>query len=417
MSLRQKLQSDLSETAVNQLVLEPVNRFAQQDYPHFIKYMGSKSKIMDFVIDGVNEVHDGGAVCDLFGGSGSLAGAIGRQVSMVSNDIQAYSAVIADTYLNAWLHPKMPAGEEIIARAECLVSQRCAQLPIKYDFSLSPSREEFVSIEKRHQLLIEQEFDDEWHLFIKNYSGTWWSAEQCAWIDAIRAVSEEYKEAPFFNVILSCLMYAMAYTSQGTGHYAQYRDAKTESALKDILIYRRRSLTRYFLRKYNDITAWLPKEPTNLNHRIMTSDFSECLESFGGGTIYADPPYCFVHYSRFYHALETLVLYDYPELQVKGGKVVKGRYRDDRHQSPFCIKSQVHEAFSELFEGVERSGSKLVLSYSNTGMITIDEIGDLVAKHLPKMKAEVLTIDHQHMTLGRQKDRHREVKECPILVK
>jgi len=402
---------------VNQLAFAPTKGLAQQNYPHFIKYMGSKSKIMDFVVDGLNQVHDGGAVCDLFAGSGSLAGAIGRQASIVSNDIQAYSAVIADTYLNAWLHPRMPKGEDIIARAERLVGKRRIELPIEFDFSLSPSRDDFLLVEKKHQLLIEQEFDDDWHLFIKNYSGTWWSAEQCAWIDAIRAVAEDYRETPFFNAILSCLMYAMAYTSQGTGHYAQFRDAKTDSSLKDILIYRRRSITFYFLKKYHELLAWLPREPSGLNHRVMTGDFGDCLEAFEGGTIYADPPYCFVHYSRFYHALETLVLYDYPELQVKNGKIVKGRYRDDRHQSPFCIRSQVREAFSSMLEGVKASGSKLVLSYSNTGMISIEEIGDLVAEHLPAMKAEVLTTDHQHMTLGRQKDRHREVKECLVLVK
>lgn len=54
----------------------------QRTYPHYIKYMGSKSKIMDFVLSGINEVYDGGALCDLFGGSASLAGAVGDQISV-----------------------------------------------------------------------------------------------------------------------------------------------------------------------------------------------------------------------------------------------------------------------------------------------------------------------------------------------
>lgn len=50
-------------------------------YPSFVKYMGSKSKIIDFVIEGINDVRSPGeAVLDLFSGSASLSGAIGRQV-------------------------------------------------------------------------------------------------------------------------------------------------------------------------------------------------------------------------------------------------------------------------------------------------------------------------------------------------
>lgn len=35
--------------------------------PHFIKYIGSKTEILDFVINGINEIHrDGQPICDLF---------------------------------------------------------------------------------------------------------------------------------------------------------------------------------------------------------------------------------------------------------------------------------------------------------------------------------------------------------------
>ncbi|NYT47321.1 MAG: hypothetical protein H0A75_06820 [Candidatus Methanofishera endochildressiae] len=118
----------------------------------------------------------------------------------------------------------------------------------------------------------------------------------------------------------------------------------------------------------------------------------------------------------FYHALETLVLYDYPTLQVQKGKVVKGRYREERHQSPFCIKTKVKGAFEDLFLGVKNSNSALVMSYSNTGMISIDEVESIAASIFKKRKIEILTTDHKHMTLGRQKDRHRNVKECLFLI-
>lgn len=387
---------------------------SKRSYPTFVKYMGSKNAIMDFVLEGINTVYDGRPVCDLFAGSASLAGAIGNQVNMHVNDIQSYTAILADSYLNsADTKNEAPLGDEIIIAASKRFKSLLEEANIitnayDHDFSL----DEFNQQEKYQQSLINASFKQKFHLFTKYYSGTWWSAEQCAWIDAIKEQADSYS-GPVRSVILSSLMFAMAYSSQGTGHYAQYRDANTLSSMNDILTYRRRSLPSYFLRKYAETLAFSkgtanPYKP----HKITVLDYKEALATFEGGTVYADPPYCFVHYSRFYHAIETLVKYDYPDIQERNGTHVKGRYRANRHQSPFCIKTQVVGAFEDLFKGVASTGSNLVLSYSNTGMISIEEIEALLLEYLPNKKHELLTIDHQHMTLGRAKDRHRNVKEC-----
>lgn len=385
-------------------------------YPSLIKYMGSKSKIMDFVLSGINEVYQGGAVCDLFSGSASLAGAIGQQCIVHSNDIQHYSAILSRTYNQAFLESDIPNSSELIEKAEKIVEKNKKSLGLNIIYSKNLTLDEFNNLEEIQKKLIDKKFRREWHLFVKNYSGTWWSAEQCLWIDALREVADQYKDRSFYPVILSSLMFGMAYSSQGTGHYAQYRDAKTDSSLSDILIYRRRSLVNYFVRKYDETLLGLSVESPRLEHRATAMDFKACLADFQGGVVYADPPYCFVHYSRFYHALETLVLYDYPTLQIQKGKIVKGRYRDLRHQSPFCIKTKVKGAFIDLFNGVKNSNSNLAMSYSNTGMISIEEIEQLAANIFKNKKIELLTTNHKHMTLGRKNDRHREVKECLILV-
>lgn len=376
--------------------------------------MGSKSKIMDFVLEGINEVHDGRAICDLFSGSGSIAGAIGQQCIVHSNDIQTYSQILADTYNQAFYDDDMPSSQDIIKQAESIVEKHKIDISIKYDKDMS--LKDFNAIENIQKKLINHNFNYAWHLFSKSYSGTWWSYEQCLWIDAIREVAEKYKGKTYYSVIISSLMFGMAYASQGTGHYAQYRDAKTQSSLRDIIIYRTRSIRNYFVRKYDEIIEYLPKSPILMPHKSTSLDYRDCLKIFEGGTVYADPPYCFVHYSRFYHALETLTLYDFPSLQVQRGSIVKGRYREDRHQSPFCIKTQVQGAFIALFEGLKNSDSNMVLSYSNTGMITIEELYKISKEVLPNKNIELLTIDHKHMTLGRKEDRQRDVKECLLLI-
>ena len=312
----------------------------EKQYPHFIKYMGSKSKIMDFLIRGINKIRTDGALCDLFAGSASLSGAIRQQMNMHSNDIQTYSEIMAKTYLKVHRTPEMPTAALIIQAASELVNRRKDGLSVDFDYKKLTKLKAFNDAERTQQTFINQHYDWGWHYFTKTYSGTWWSAEQCLWIDALREVAEEHKSEPCYPLIISSIMYAMAYTSQGTGHYAQYRDANTDSSMKDISIYRKRQLESYFIRKFDDVAASLPLQKTNNTHTFTSLDFRECLAQFEGGMIYADPPYCIVHYSRFYHALETLVLYDNPAVQVKKGVIVKGRYRETRHQSPFCIKTK-----------------------------------------------------------------------------
>ena len=390
--------------------------FTAQEYPHYIKYMGSKTKIMDFVVTGIDEVYSGGAVLDLFAGSASLSGALYNQVCIHSNDIQNYSSILAQVYLTAWQGSNSPSVDRVIAEAEIIANRHIGKLTSDYSYEQVSNLDHFNEIEAKNRNLMSDDFFHDFHLFSKFYSGTWWSAEQCIWIDAFREVAENYRNDSSFAAIMASLMYAMAYTSQGTGHYAQYRDAKTNSSMKDILIYRKRDFVRYFRRKLLDAYEWLPKNKSVHKHKATSLDFIECLKQFEGGTVYADPPYCFVHYSRFYHALETVVLYDYPAIQIKGGKVVKGRYREGRHQSPFCIKTQVKGAFKDMFDGIAATQSNMVLSYSNTGMITMDELEKIACSSFGSAYGlEVETTDHKHMTLGRQGDRHRDVEECLIL--
>lgn len=370
---------------------------------------------MDFVLNGINQVRDDRPICDLFSGSGSLSGAIGQQATVVSNDIQAYSGLLADTYNRAYRDQSTPSADHLLLLASEILERRERKLEVDYDSEMPLAV--FNKHEEHQKALLRQDFDYKWHLFAKNYSGTWWSYEQCLWIDAIREVAEGFRSNPIYPAIMSSLMFAMAYASQGTGHYAQYRDAKTNSSHKDILIYRKRSIGQYFQRKYCEVLDYIPDRPAVAHHRSTTLDFKDCLRKFEGGTVYADPPYCFVHYSRFYHALETLVRYDFPKLQIQSGKVVKGRYREERHQSPFCIKSQVRGAFVDLFESVKASDSSLVLSYSNTGMISLDELLEIGEKVLPDKKIAILTIDHEHMTMGRKEDRQRSVKEGLLLAR
>lgn len=382
--------------------------------PHVLKYMGSKREIIDFVTAAIDELGVSNTwFCDLFSGTSVVGASLKGKYNIHSNDIQSYSGVLAKTYL-ADLKTNIPvtAIDLVKEEATALVNEfRAMYLDLDFDYNSTNDIKKIISIEKAQQGLIEKEFHIGFHLFAKYYSGTYWNFEQCVWIDSLRCVAEKYKDKPLYFAIMSSLISAMSYVSQSTGHYAQYRDIN-EKNIDDILIYRRRNIWNYFERKFRELSITLNGTATK-EYRITNLDYLDCLRMIEKGSIvYADPPYQSVHYSRFYHALETLVRYDYPAVSHKG------RYREDRHQSPFCKKTTVNQAFTALFKGVNDKDANLALSYSDTGMINLLQIKDL-AKEIFKTgySVTVLEKDHIHSKMGRSDEKQQDVTEYIILFK
>lgn len=383
--------------------------------PHVIKYMGSKKKILTNVVDTLFEIHDGEPICDLFAGSSVLSGALRNNAEVWSNDIQEYSSILSNLYLSSYQWKKHANIEDDILKvATAYIEDFRKKYPkVKFTYKPDMSMEKFHALEKAQQDLIKKDFSKvTHHLFIKNYSGTYWSFEQCLWIDALRFAAEKYKKDPVFYPVMASLMFAMSYNSQSTGHYAQYRDATSESSMKDIFIYRIKAIWPYFERKLREFMETY-KKPNEYNFKVMSGDYMTCLKKIPQGSlVYADPPYCFVHYSRFYHAIETLVKYDYPVVEHKG------RYRQDRHQSPFCISTKVTEAFSDMFSRIREKDGQMVLSYCNTGMIDIDVLIALAKNSFGKSyKIVVKHIDYKHSTMGRKNDKSRDVQESLVIAK
>lgn len=385
------------------------------DVPHITKYMGSKRNILKFVIDNIAEIHRGDEICDLFAGTCILSGALRNSVSMHSNDIQNYSSYIAKTYLSN--HDWNAYPEDII---DVVINQGQAYKKeigkkiknLNFNYENVTSLEEFNKIEDDQKNLINETFENTpYHLFIKNYSGTYWSFDQCLAIDSFRKIADDYIDTSLHYVIISSIIFAMSYTSQSTGHYAQYRNAKDLNSMLDIKKYRTKDFDFYFRRKMEELKSVL--STNNFNHKVTNLDYLDCLKDIRtGSTVYADPPYGFVHYSRFYHALETLVNYDYPELKYKG------RYRTDRHQSPFSKSKDVRIAFEKMFNKINLKQAQLILSYSSTGMIRLDEIVEIANSSFDfNYDISVKSIDHLHSTMGRSEDKSREVKEYLIIAK
>lgn len=260
-------------------------------------------------------------------------------------------------------------------------------------------------MEEEQLKLVDYEFNCGFSFFMKYYSGTYWSFEQCAWIDAIRAVAEMYRGSRLYYAIMSSLVFAMSYCAQSTGHFAQFRPLK-ENNYKSVLMYRMKSIPVLFKKKMHELLIVL-RNPLRYSFRSATLDYEDCVASLNPETIvYADPPYSAVHYSRFYHVLETIVLYDHPQLEYKG------RYRNNRYQSPFDQKSRVESAFEKLFCAVSRQQCHLLLSYSDNALLSEEQLDGIASRCLgAQYNKRRYSKEFKHMKMGRADEYSMNVNE------
>lgn len=366
-----------------------------------LNYLGSKLRLLDFIEENVRRITpEGAGVCDLFAGSGCVSYKLSRLFTVVACDIQGYSKIICD----ALLHDNKIDQAIIASLIEATKSDEACRLiscfePLimleeeaienkglqtltdilehgsvevynleRGDFSLA----KILSLVSNN--LVTNGFANEKSLISRYYGGVFFSYRQAVQIDILLEIINRQANAKYKEVLLAALLSTASDMVDTVGkHFAQpikARDSKGKikttvynKAIQDKTI---NALDSYqeWLRKY----IALPKGA--FQNTTMQCDYMQCLNTLPDSvrTIYADPPYTRDHYSRFYHVLETMVLRDSPEISTVNihgvTQISNGLYRKDRHQSPFCIRSQAPEAFKNMFSVISQSNRNLLLSYS-----------------------------------------------------
>ena len=368
-----------------------------------VHYLGSKLRILDFIKSVADEVDpQKNGICDLFSGSGSVSQHFSSERKVVSVDIQQYSSVICSALLK-------PMNDEFVYEFVQMVKAcKKTQGYINVFLPVIELEEKIINGDLSDDLNLVCDFLENASLYsaiqenntggtssiktalakvivnLKNHSersflasryfgGVYFSYKQAVELDVIidniKDVDSKYK-----NILLASVLSTASDIVNTVGkQFAQPirpRD-KSGSPKKGILKQLRRdrnldvfSVFESWVNKYAQVTALID------NHEVLCMDYKDALDGLGEdtGIVYADPPYTRDHYSRFYHGLETLCMMDFPLVSTTniGGfkKLSRGLYREERHQSDFCIRSKAPQAFEELFEKVSRKGKTLLLSYS-----------------------------------------------------
>lgn len=373
-----------------------------------IHYLGSKLRLLNIIKEAVNKVDPSfGRVYDLFAGSGSVSYFLSGDRPVTSVDIQNYSNVLCTTLLD----PVIPTMKFLSSFTErCLEANHSKTLEwavsdlTKYEeeaifkalHSNNPDQlcdiienGSLISFETTNSTdvsgflkkLIKDSLDklnskeilNFESLSIRYFGGIYFSYKQSAQIDSIlyQIFNSPVK---YRNFLMSALLSTVSDSVNTVGkQFAQpIRPRNSKGRIKSNLgkiAFRDRTIDIIYL--YED---WIKKystiEEPRFNHTVLKTDYLEALNHISDDTkvIYADPPYTRDHYSRFYHVLETISLRDTPAISriKQNGKTVlsRGLYREDRHQSPFCIKSEAPLAFKNLFEKISSAGISFILSYS-----------------------------------------------------
>jgi adenine-specific DNA methylase len=366
-----------------------------------LNYLGSKLRLLDFIEENVRRVTpEGAGVCDLFAGSGCVSYKLSRLFPVVACDIQSYSKIICDALLHdnkidqTIIAPLIESTESdeacrLINCFEPLIMSEEEAIENKDLQTLTDILEhgsvEVYNLERGDSPLAKtlslvsknlaaNGFANEKSLISRYYGGVFFSYRQAAHIDILLGIINKQENSKYKEVLLAALLSTASDMVDTVGkHFAQPIKARDSKGKIKTTVYNKAvqdktvnaiDLYQEWLRKYIALSKG------GFLNTTMQCDYMQCLNSLPDSvrTIYADPPYTRDHYSRFYHVLETMVLRDSPEISTVNihgvTQISNGLYRKDRHQSPFCIRSQAPDAFRNMFSIISKSNRSLLLSYS-----------------------------------------------------
>jgi adenine-specific DNA methylase len=237
----------------------------------------------------------------------------------------------------------------------------------------------------------------------KAYGGYYFSPLQALELDALR---QTLPTAPDLRkVALAALVEAASKCAAAPGHTAQPFQP-TASAAKYIV--------EAWNRNVWDVVAQaidgLATVHANVEGEARACDFTESIDALqAGDLVFADPPYSDVHYSRFYHVLETLTRGE--ETDVTG----RGRYPsfNERPVSRFSRKSESGFAARALVEACAAKRVNLVLTFPASGASNGLSASDFVNYGAGLFSSiEVHKVSSNFSTLGGGPETRGGRKEC-----
>lgn len=355
--------------------------------------MGNKQQLADDVAIYCTGLGPRRRLVDLFGGMGSVAGAAassGRSVWL--NDVQTYARLAARCLIASSEEPPSVATARRLLQAgyrsnltklrdryvsalraerNILRSGDADELREAQDAWRHAANDEDIAAEVRS--LRAGQDDGPWRLAVLTFAWGYFGLQQAAALDSIRYAIEDVRRRDFISdevadwMRLAWLQCASRIAS-APGHFAQFLRPTSATGARRIFAMRRRAAWDSFLEDLAHVKPYGSAKWRRGNEVLgydAVSIWSRLDElEVGPAIYYADPPYSKDHYSRYYHVLESLARYDYPDAHGAG------RYRPDRFRSTFAVKTEVLGSVRTIANEIAGRDGILLLSYPSTGLLT-----------------------------------------------
>jgi adenine-specific DNA-methyltransferase len=387
-------------------------------------YMGTKKQIVSDVAQ-VIEVAKRGPLLDLFSGIATVAASVSPARQVWCNDVEGFPYILASAKFTSQAGPELDAEvlSNILERVainrsklfksvgECILEEDDVLHNGKIRRIKDFAQRQIASAESQGSARVRASHRAEprrepYCLFSVTYAGGYIGSRQAFDIDCLRFSFDALLEAKKISAdqhrwFVLALCKAMFAISNTTGHFAQYLDIKSSTLLR-YLSRRRRDVFTQWASALRELKPFGSDE-WRLKNKAFKGDAMDLLAALKRSktypaVIYADPPYSKDQYSRYYHLLETLIAYDYPDIEGKG------QYRPDRFVSNFSLRSKVSSAFDLLVADAASLGSELIINYPEYGLLQDTEQSLLKILRAHFRRAELAkVIAHEHSTLGASK--------------
>lgn len=303
----------------------------------FMRYLGNKTRLLNQINEVIEKNNiKGNVFADLFAGTGCVGDFFKDRYEIVSNDFLYYSYVLNYAKLNNSRKPRFQKFKRI------------------YNADIFKWLNNMIYV------------PDESYFVYYNYTPIgnrmFFTEENGIIIDGIRQKIEKlYKENVInkkeYYYLLASLLESVTKISNTSGTYEAYFKFWDSRALKHFEL---------LPLEYNETKNFS-------NNTVYNEDTNKLVRRISGDIAYIDPPYTVTQYVSAYHMLETIARYDSPLITGLGGK----RNRNGKN-SLYARRNEAITAFEDLFRQLKFK--YILISYSNQGLVSLDDLIDLAKK-------------------------------------
>ncbi len=326
-----------------------------------MRYIGNKTKILDEIdslLTAKSLKKSGMVFLDAFCGTASVCHKYKDLYHIIANDYLYYSYIWAEARLNS----------------STKMFEKLGFNPFDY---FNEDRKLIGFITKN---------------YAPEFSGRmYFTDENAQKIDFIRTTIENWYNKELINYnernfLIASLLESVSKVANVAGVYGAYLKTWDSRALKKMRFI---PIDNMPYKKY---------EATVYNQNIST-----LIDRIKGDILYLDPPYTKNQYSVQYHLLETIALYDNPQINGKTGARNMSNYSSD-----FSKQYRVNVVFEELV--AKAKFKHIIFSYSSDGLMSKDYIESTLKRYGKPETFEVRRIQYKRYKNARteEKDDHCE---------